>query len=104
MADKTFQWGDATVGVRELSIADEDEITALMLRLGSDSDNASGKYGWAEFNVAAEVTGELPFALVTRHDSAKDIQAAWAAWRAMPRRFVQRWRGILNSGDDADPK
>ena len=106
--ESSFTWKGAVIRVKALTIGDEEDVTALMLRVPDveAEGNTAGVYAFAEFNVAAEVDGDLNYPFVSAASSDKEIDAARAAWRALPRGFLHKWRAALRATEDGsdDPK
>lgn len=104
----SFTWNGATIGVRDLTIADDLRVTALARRavggeLNQDDPEFVLVYNFAEFMVAADVQGEAPLALVDEHSTDEAIAAALNAWRGLPRKFGRKWLMASNAAGDDDP-
>lgn len=107
----SFQWGSATIGVRELTISDDARIMRLLNTVNSgealdgDSPNFSVWYEWAEFQIAAVISGESPVPLADESSSMAALEASLRAWEAMPRKFGRQWRVAISAkeGSDDDP-
>lgn len=98
-----FKFKGATITARALSISDDDAATeiGMMARPTPDSPLQVRHMTFSEFQVAAEITGDWPIPRVSAQDSAETVQAAYAAWRALPRTFPQQWVRELNEVEAA---
>lgn len=100
-----FEWDDATISMKELTIGDEDRIGALMSKISTGT--LGGRYTFAEFMIGANVKrldlggmlSDAPVTMVTEHDKPEDIEAAWQEWRNLPRKFAQLWRKEVEAAD-----
>lgn len=109
-APKTsFQWNGATIGVRDLTIADGVRITRLMTRANggapadSDDPRFMTMYTFAEFQIAAAIEGASPVPHVNAETSTdEEIEAALTAWESLPLKFGTRWREAYNASQDSD--
>lgn len=89
----SFEWKGATITARELVIADEERIAALLRALtGGTGEWTTTQYGWAEFIIGADVSGDAPLRMVEATDAVKVLQESYEAWRNLPRRFLRAWR------------
>lgn len=105
----SFTWNGATVGVRELTIADDLRVTALARRamggeLNQDDPEFVLVYGFAEFMIAADIKGDAPLPLVDEVSTDGEIADALDAWRNLPRKFGRKWLMASNAANaDDDP-
>lgn len=101
-----FTFRGAAISARALSIADDDAATELgmMARPTPDSPLQVRHLTFGEFMVAAEIDGDWSLPRVTAQSSAADVQAAYAAWRKLPRTFPQQWVRELNEAESAAKK
>lgn len=89
----SFEYKGATITARELVIADEERIATLLNNLtGSIAGWTTTQYGWAEFVISADVSGDPPLPMVEASDAVKALQDSYEAWRSLPRRFLRAWR------------
>lgn len=99
-----FQWKGATISANDdLTISDENRISALANKLGEEIEFIQ-RYRWAEFMIAAEVTGDEPLPMVTEYDEPEAVQASFEAWGKMKRRFGTLWAIELNAAETDEKK
>lgn len=100
----SFEFKGATISARELTIEDEDRITALMLMLPSDESSATVRYRFAEFMVGAQIEGAFDLPIITIATPKPDILAAFQQWRKLPRRIVREWQAEVVAAETPGPK
>lgn len=96
-----FQFHNATIAARSLTIGEDEDATALALLVRADvsAPLLIKHVRFAEFMYAAEITGEWPLPRVTKDSPSADILACYAAWRGLPRTFAVRWQQELDSAE-----
>jgi hypothetical protein len=105
--ESSFTWNGATIRVKELTIGEEEAVTALMARFPKEDQDAHTATIWSfsEFMASAEIEGDPPLPMVTAESSQREIETAMAAWRALPARLQRKWRQAVTAAEgDADPK
>lgn len=98
----SFQWGEATISARELTIGDEDTL----LRMAQNNRFPEGALvnsadPFMRFMVTAEVDGVPPVPMVSDKDSLEDWQASYAVWLQLPARFKKQWVAISEAADNS---
>lgn len=98
-----FKYNGCTISARALTIADDDAATeiGMMARPTPESPYQVRHQTFAEFQVAAQIDGEWPIPHVTEKDDAATVQAAYAAWRDLPRTFPRLWVKELDAVEGA---
>lgn len=105
--ESSFTWNGSVIRVKDLTVGEEEEVTALMTRFSKEEQDAHTATLWSfsEFMASAEIEGEPPLQMVTAASPQREIEAALAAWRALPARLQRKWRQAVQALEgDADPK
>lgn len=99
-----FEYNGASITARELTIADDDAITAFFQPIAATFPQAStlSVVRFGEFMLAAQIEGEPPLSMVKPTDEPALVSAAYAAWLKLPRRFALLWRGEVQ--EESAPK
>lgn len=99
----SFKYNGATITARPLSIGDDEAATqiAMLVRPTPESPLLVRHVSFGEFQVAAEIDGEWPIPHISERDSLDTVQAAYAAWRKLPRTFPQQWIRELDAAEGA---
>ncbi len=96
-AEHSFTFRGATIGARELTISDDQRLSALFDRL-PDGGTVTAKYTFAEYMIGhVLVDGAAPVPVVDEHSSDDEIADAWAAWQQQPRTLSSRWRATVDA-------
>lgn len=85
-----FEYKEAKITARPLTIADDNEIDLLCFRLGDDTSMYNAQK-WAEYLVAAEVDGENPVPFASSKSTPEEARLSFAAWSKLPRSFAKQW-------------
>lgn len=99
----SFEWENATISARVMSIGDDDEVARFTSKLPPRAIVNSGT-PFMEFMVSAEIEGESPIPMVTSDSKPDAIAAAYEAWKALPRSFLTLWRQEVMNADNPAPK
>lgn len=100
-AAPSFTWNGAVIRFRALTVADEEAIGDLMLRLSDDSRHANTRYTFGEYLIGADVEGEPPVPLVSPDAPEGDLRAAFDAFRRLPRQFLTEWRALVTKAENS---
>lgn len=99
----SFEYNSATISARKLTIGDSDDIGDLLAKLPEERRTLR-VYRFIEFSVAAEVRGaDRPVPAIDASSTALDIEAAYAEWRKLPRKFLTDWQSELTTAE-GNPK
>lgn len=98
-----FKFEGTTIAARKLSIGDNDDIGDLLMKLPEDK-RTNRLFRFIEFSVACEAKGgKFAVPKLTAASSAEDIEAAYQAYRQLPRTFMTQWQDELRAVE-GDPK
>lgn len=99
----SFTYDGSTISARPLTIADDDAATeiGMMARPTPDSPLQVRHMTFGEFMVAAQIDGDWPIPHVNEKDDVGKVQAAYAAWRQLPRSFPRQWIRELDAVEGA---
>lgn len=97
-----MEYKGAKITARALTIEDDNTIQLLAYRL-EDSTSMLAAQKWSEFLVAAVVDGDYPIPYVSLEATAEEARHSYAAWKNLPRSFLQHWRAELGKVE-TDPK
>lgn len=97
-----FEIDGITVSARKLSIGDNDDIGDLLMKLPEAQRNTR-MYRFLEFAIAHVTEGGAIIPPLDGYSSAADIEAAYQAYRELPRTFQTQWQAELQAVE-GDPK
>lgn len=99
-----FEWNGAIISAREFSIGDDDKILRFTGKLPDAAIVNSGT-PFIEFQTGAVIEGgDSPIPCITPDSTPAEIAAAYAAWLALPRRFLKLWKQEVENANSPDPK
>lgn len=99
----SFKFEGTTITARKLSIGDNDDIGDVFMKL-PESRRINRMFRFIEFAFAFEAKGgKFPVPKLTAASSAEDVEAAYQAYRQLPRGFMAQWLEELQAVE-GDPK
>jgi len=93
-----FTYRGATIALKPLTIADDDDILLLRTKLDSGLMNTAEPF--AEFMIGAAITGTPPLTMVTKASTKAEVNASYAEWMALPRKFLFLWKTEVNRAEN----
>lgn len=88
----SFEYNGSKISVRELTIGQSEDAADIARTAIGEGKTIYARHMWfGQYHVAAIIEGAEPFPRVSADSGAKEIRAAWKAWRDLPDSFSDAW-------------
>lgn len=97
----SFTYKGSTISARELTIGEELDIGTIAMAITGTSEWKMAHTWFAQYQLAAEVTGDEPISRIAVGDDPAKIKTAFAEWLKLPGSFSRRWNDEMIKVDQA---